>query len=96
VNRFRAAQARLEANARRIAKARDLVHRFGRVVALVEEGLSEVVIAERLGISRGCAFNAARMVKITKLEGRAWLSHEEGRPRAWKRELLARAGLLKK
>lgn len=54
-------------------------------------GLSYTEIAERLGISRGCAFNAARMVRIAELHGRAWLSHEEGRPRAWKRELLARA-----
>ncbi len=55
-------------------------------------GLSYTEIAERLGISRGCAFNAARMVRIAELQGRAWLSHEEGRPRAWKRELLTRAG----
>lgn len=53
-------------------------------------GLSYTEIAERLGISRGCAFSAARMVRIAELQGRAWLSHEEGRPRAWKRELLAR------
>lgn len=43
-----------------------------------------------LGISHGCAYNAARMVRIASLEGRAWLSHEEGQPRSWKRELLAR------
>lgn len=53
-------------------------------------GLSYSEIAERLGISRGCAFNAARMVRIAELRGRAWLSHEQGRPRAWKRELLSR------
>lgn len=40
------------------------------------------------------------MVKTASLEGRAWLSHEEGRPQAWKREMLARqrqdrAGLMK-
>lgn len=55
-------------------------------------GLSYSEIAERLGISRGCAFNAARMVRIVELRGRAWLSHEQGRPRAWKRDLLARTG----
>ena len=56
---------------------------------LRKRGYSYREIAERLGISHGCAYNAARMVRITRLEGRAWLSHEEGRPRSWKRELLA-------
>lgn len=57
---------------------------------LRKRGYSYHQIAAMLGISHGCAFNAARMVKIAHLEGRAWLSHEEGRPRAWKRELLTR------
>lgn len=57
-------------------------------------GLSYTEISERLGISRGCAFNAARLVRIVELQGRAWLSHEEGRPRAWKRELLAHSTAL--
>lgn len=55
-------------------------------------GYSYHQIAERLGISHGCAFNAARMARIAELHGRAWLSHEQGRPRAWKRELLTRPG----
>lgn len=58
--------------------------------ALRKLGYSYHEIAERLGISHGCVYNAARMVKIAELQGRAWLSHEEGRPRAWKRDLLAR------
>lgn len=54
-------------------------------------GYSYSEIADQLGISRGCAFNAARMVKVfAELRGRAWLSHEQGRSRAWKRELLSR------
>jgi hypothetical protein len=58
--------------------------------ALRKLGYSYHEIADRLGISHGCAFNAARMVKVfTELRGRAWLSHKEGRPRAWKRELLS-------
>lgn len=60
--------------------------------ALRKRGYSYREIGEHLGISHGCAYNAARMVKIAELRGRAWLSHEEGRPRAWKRELLARTG----
>lgn len=56
---------------------------------LRKRGYSYRQIAAMLGISHGCAYNAARMVRITRLEGRAWLSHEEGRPRSWKRELLA-------
>lgn len=59
---------------------------------LRKRGYSYHQIAAMLGISHGCAFNAAHMVKIARLEGRAWLSHEEGRPRSWKRELLARPG----
>jgi hypothetical protein len=63
-----------------------------RALDLRKLGYSYSEIADRLGISRGCAFNAARMVKVfAELRGRAWLSHEEGRPRAWKRELLARS-----
>jgi AraC-like DNA-binding protein len=58
---------------------------------LRKRGYSYREIADRLSISHGCAYDAARMVKITELRGRAWLSHEEGRPRAWKRELLASA-----
>lgn len=54
-------------------------------------GYSYREIAERLGISCGLAFNAAHMVRIAELRGRAWLSHREGRPKAWKRELLARS-----
>jgi DNA invertase Pin-like site-specific DNA recombinase len=66
-------------------------HRLrGDARALRRVGFSYREIAERLGISRGCVFNAARMVNIAELQGRAWLSHEEGRPRAWKRALLAR------
>ncbi len=63
-----------------------------RARALRRLGYSYHQIAERLGISHGCAFNAARMVRIAELHGRAWLSHEQGRPRAWKRELLTRPG----
>jgi DNA invertase Pin-like site-specific DNA recombinase len=59
---------------------------------LRKRGYSYREISDRLGISHGCAYNAARMVKIAELRGRAWLSHEEGRPRSWQRELLARTG----
>lgn len=52
-------------------------------------GYSYREIAEQMGISHGCAYNAAHYVRIIDLHGRAWLSHEEGRPKAWKRELLA-------
>ena len=56
---------------------------------LRKHGYSYREIAERLGISHGCAYNAARMVKIAELHGRAWLTHQRGRPREWKRELLS-------
>lgn len=61
-----------------------------RARELRKRGYSYRQIATMLGISKSCAFEAACMVKITSLEGRAWLSHADGRPRAWKRELLAR------
>lgn len=59
---------------------------------LRKRGYSYRQIAAMLGVSRSFAFDVARMVRITSLEGRAWLSHAEGRPRFWKRELLARTG----
>lgn len=58
---------------------------------LRKRGYSYREIAERLGLSHGCVYNAARMVKIAELRGRAWLTHHQGRPKAWKRELLAGA-----
>lgn len=66
---------------------------FARLRAQARElrkrGFSYRQIEEQTGLSRAAAYAAARLVKITGLEGRAWLSHESGRPRAWMRELLA-------
>lgn len=49
---------------------------------LRKRGFSYRQIAKAVGCSHGFAHLVAKPVKITKLEGNAWLSRE-GRPKAW-------------
>lgn len=56
-------------------------------VDLRKRGFSYRQIASRVGISVATAYASTHRVKIFSLEGRAWKSHAEGRPKEWKRSL---------